>query len=117
MRAEGSAARELNGAALRVRTERSEERHLVALRGELDLAAVELVEEEMRAIAAADGPVLVLDLSGLEFIDSTGIHLLLRLHADSEASGNRLRVVPGPPAVQRVLELTGVDEHLPFITV
>jgi anti-anti-sigma factor len=51
----------------------------------------------------------------LSFMDSTGLRLVLEWHASSQLDGFELGVVPGPRAVQRVFELTGMREHLPFI--
>ncbi len=56
----------------------------------------------------------MLDLSGLTFLDSTGVHLLVRAAARSRADSDRLTLLRGSPAVQRLLEICGVDEVLPF---
>ena len=87
-------------------------RHLV-LSGELDMAAL----PELRRPLLERGKqfdCLVVDMSGLTFLDSTGIHFLLDLFADAQREGWLLRIVPGPPQVQRVLELSGVAEVLPW---
>jgi anti-anti-sigma regulatory factor len=49
------------------------------------------------------------------FMDSTGVHLALKWHAAAQQDGFEIGFAPGPPAVRRVFELTGVSEHLPFI--
>lgn len=103
--------------ALRLRSGREKTCQLIALAGELDLTSVGLLEEEMTKALAADAPAVVLDLSELQFIDSTGIHLLLRLQAHSAENDNRLRMIRGTAQVQRVLELTGADRMLPFLGV
>ena len=58
---------------------------------------------------------IVVDLAELSFMDSTGIHLLLRMHAACE-DADRLRLINGSRAVERVLDLTGVGAHLPIIS-
>ena len=85
----------------------------VALAGELDFATA--FDAEMRleqAIRAADE--VVVDLSGLEFIDSTGIRTLLEAHQAARREGVTLRFLPGPVAVQRVFEISGLLDELPF---
>jgi len=107
--------RDLSRGALTLRSELTRGRYLIHLSGELDLAAVDLVVEEFERSADTDVGMIVLDLSTLEFIDSTGIHLLLKLEAASRRNGNRLRMIRGSGAVQRVLELTGADAQLPYL--
>jgi len=85
----------------------------VALDGELDFATafgVELRLEE--AIRQADR--VVVDLSNLDFIDSTGLRALLESHAAARREGVQLELVPGPEAVQRVFEVAGLLDELPF---
>ena len=82
--------------------------------GELDLATTAEAEAAVaRARREALAP-LRLDLSGLTFIDSSGLHLVLRLNKACKADGRALEVVPGPESVQRVFGIAGVLEMLPF---
>lgn len=99
---------------LEVRSERSDDRHLIALDGELDLDGVERVTDELEQAEASDAERIVLDLSGLDFIDSSGVRLIVRADLRSRADGDRLRLIRGNARVQRVFELTGVLERLPF---
>ena len=99
---------------LTVRSEREADVHIVALSGELDLATADSVEAELERVEAGDAASIVLDLSGLTFMDSTGVRLLIQAHARSRADANRLTLRRGPAAVQRVMELSGVDALLPF---
>jgi len=83
----------------------------VALAGELDLANAGTAEAELDAARAA-GPRLVVDLRRLEFIDSTGIALLVGL-IGRDGDSAEVRFVPSEfAAVTRVLELTGVAERM-----
>ena len=61
-------------------------------------------------------PTLTLDLSELDFLDSTGLHLLMRLRGRCEAQGLDLKLVPGPPGVQRLFEITGTDAQFTFVS-
>jgi anti-sigma B factor antagonist len=58
---------------------------------------------------------LILDLSGLEFMDSTGLRCILTCDAEARRDPFTIALIPGPPAVQRVFELTNTRTHLPFI--
>jgi anti-anti-sigma factor len=88
--------------------------HCIAVFGELDLATVGGVTEELKRVEATDAGTIVVDLSGLSFMDSNGVRLLLQAHARSLADGDRLTLRRGPAAVRRVLALTGVEDLLPF---
>ncbi len=83
--------------------------HVVLLTGELDVATAHGVEAELRAIEATDATQIILDLSGLTFMDSSGVHLIDRAAARCTIDATRLRLRPGPPHVQRVLALAGTD--------
>lgn len=88
---------------------------VIRVGGELDLATVPTLEEELEeAMKPADVAAIVVDLSGLEFIDSTGIAVLVRaMGVDGENGSSRLRFVPSRAAgVNRVLEMTGVSERM-----
>jgi anti-anti-sigma factor len=98
---------------LRCRTERREDTVVMRLSGDLDLAAVPRFESA-RAELGGDFAVMVLDLSELAFIDSTGLRAVIAAMRDVNAMPARLEIVPGPPAVQRVFEVTGLIQQLPF---
>jgi anti-sigma B factor antagonist len=82
--------------------------------GELDVATVPVVDAELADLWAVGFSNLVLDLRKVCFLDSTGVHLLCTWTAACEADGIVFRVIPGPPAVQRVIELAGLSDRLPF---
>ncbi len=84
--------------------------------GELDLATVPLLESAFdAAVRDHDAEMIVVDLRELSFIDSTGIHLLIRMRGAC-AGVDRLRMINGSRAVERMLDLTGVRAHLPIIS-
>lgn len=86
---------------------------VISLSGELDLANASALEESLREALASDGGEVIVDMSELTFIDSTGIALLIS--ALRNDSAERLRFVPsGSLAVCRVLKLTGIDARLPL---
>jgi anti-sigma B factor antagonist len=89
--------------------------HYVAPSGELDIATVELLERALLEVEQADTTMIVLDLSGLSFIDSTGLRLLLDVNERCGGPADRLRVIAGSPAVERLLDIVGLRERLPLI--
>ena len=99
---------------LEVRDQRDGDRHVIALNGEFDLDGVPHVNEQLRRAEATDARQIVLDLTGLEFMDSSGIRLILEAQARSRAAGNRLVLTCGPGPVQRLFDLTDVTSRLPF---
>jgi anti-sigma B factor antagonist len=99
---------------LTVRTAREGDSYVIALRGELDLANAPTAEAALDDALSTTEARVIVDLSGLEFIDSTGIALLVAALARNHGKP-RLGFVPSKsPAVTRVLELTGLAERLPL---
>jgi anti-anti-sigma factor len=68
-----------------------------------------VLSEAVSSEAVERGGSVVLDLSGVEFLDSGGLHVLMRTNADAERAGGALLVVPSP-AVTRILEVTRLSE-------
>jgi anti-anti-sigma factor len=88
----------------------------VALFGDLDMGATFSVEQELdRLIDREHVRRLVLDLSEVQFLDSTGLRLLLQTDARARDGGFELALVRGSPEVQRVFEMAGLAELLPFV--
>lgn len=90
---------------------RAGERQLV-LSGEIDLASapeiIALGEELLGSLRS--GEVLVLDMAGVVFIDSTGLGALVSLRNTARQIGARLELRATPPMVLRVLELSGLKD-------
>ena len=83
--------------------------------GELDMEAAPALAAEIAQVRASGCRQVVIDLSELTFLDSSGLRCLLDCYHEARQNGHALALIPGPPAVQRVFELTGTTEHLPFI--
>jgi anti-anti-sigma factor len=108
--------RELDPRRFAVRSERAGGDDLVHLSGEMDLSVIGSVDREIRRAEDGDAERIVLDLRELEFLDASGIRLLLHLSARSQSNGGRLRITRARlPQVQRVIELTGAGDVLPFV--
>ncbi len=90
---------------------------LVALRGELDLLTVSKVAEVLDGLELrADGlRHVVLDLRGLTFMDVLGLKELIRQNEYARSNRHNLAVVRGTAAIQRILELTGVEGVLVLV--
>lgn len=89
---------------------------VIALAGELDVSGSALVEQEIERVAADHDPgAIVLDLSGLDFMDSTGLRLVVLADARARALGHRFALVPGNADVQRVFQITGMERRLEFV--
>jgi anti-sigma B factor antagonist len=82
--------------------------------GELDLAAVDILEAALSPVETEFGEI-VIDLRQVEFLDSTGLRVILSADARSRSNGFRLKVINGTEQVRHVLALTGMDKHLPLI--
>jgi anti-anti-sigma factor len=89
-------------------------RRVVRVIGALDLATSDGVEAALRA-AFDEGEAVRLDLSEVTFLDSSGMRGVLRAYRLASERDAVFEVVPGPPAVQRVLRITGVDARLTFV--
>jgi anti-anti-sigma factor len=87
---------------------------VVAPRGELDMATIGAVEHELRRLTEAGCRLIVLDLAGLSFMDSSGLNLVARWTAEASRDGFDFELEPGPPAVQRVFEIAGMTKELPL---
>ncbi len=81
-------------------------------RGDLDLAAAPELEESLRLAAASDAAAIVVDLRGLEFLDSNGLRALVQ--ARLEDGGERISFVAGNDHVQSILRISGLADKLPF---
>lgn len=87
------------------------------LRGELDMASAPALDLALRRLCTDGTDALTLDLSELTFTDSTGLRALLLADELCRQHACTLVVVPGPPQIQRLFELTGMLGQLPFQTV
>jgi anti-sigma B factor antagonist len=86
---------------------------IVALRGELDIADAVSVAAALAAVAARE-PEIIVDLAGLEFIDSSGVAALARGRKQARHAGGDLRLAAAQQQVLRVLTLTRLIEAFPF---
>ncbi len=88
---------------------------VLVVQGELDLATAPRLDEALADAIATGASSIVVDLQAVSFMDSSGLHVLIR-HAHREDGHARVRLTKGSPAVQRVFELSGAFEYLPFVS-
>jgi anti-sigma B factor antagonist len=100
---------------LEVTTEQHEGQTRVVLAGELDIASTESLEKELTTIEGNTPGTLVLDLRGVEFIDSTGLRAVIAADERARAAGRRFVVVRGPGAVERLFSVTRLDQRFEIV--
>jgi anti-sigma B factor antagonist len=99
-----------------VTVERDGARAVVAVAGELDLATAPQLESALLP-GLQEGGSAVLDLRGLEFMDSTGVRVIVAAHHAAQEHGGTLALVRTEPdgPVARVLEISGLDAVLTLV--
>lgn len=90
-------------------------RHTLVLKGELDMACSPALDETLRELCGDQTDELVLDMSQLTFLDSTGLRSILLAAELCERNGCGLALIPGPAQVQRLFQVTGLIDRLPFV--
>jgi anti-sigma B factor antagonist len=83
--------------------------------GELDIATVPELERAARALLGSSLQELLIDISGVSFIDSSGLRLLIELSNDAGAGGWTLKLTPPPAEILTIFRISGVEENLPFL--
>jgi len=100
---------------LRVEVQSYGEATVLAVSGELDLASSPMLESGLERVSSTgSGPVIV-DLRQLDFMDSTGLSVLVKAHQRAQDDGRRFGLVSGPPQIQRLLSLTGIGERITVV--
>jgi stage II sporulation protein AA (anti-sigma F factor antagonist) len=100
--------------SLEIETVESDGTFVVRLRGELDLASCDQVDEALRGAELTSAQRILLDVDRLTFIDSSGLQVILRAKRRSDGSGRRLRITRGNGHVADMFRLTALDMTLPF---
>jgi anti-anti-sigma factor len=87
----------------------------VRVRGALDLGHAYRFDDAMRRVERGGDHCIVVDLSELDFLDSTGIARLVALRRRARRTGRRLVLVRGSRAVQRLFSLAALTEHFEIV--
>ena len=88
---------------------------ILVVEGELDISTARLLDDALAHAEATVAAMIVVDLDHVDFIDASGLHVLLK-HACSDQNGQRVRLTKGLPQAQRLFELTGALDHLLFVS-
>jgi len=89
-----------------ISTTQTDHESVIAPVGELDLASADQLAREVQSVRAAGIAHLVLDLRDVDFIDSTGLRVLLSLRNDAKRNRHALFLIPPAASVRRVFEIT-----------
>jgi anti-sigma B factor antagonist len=96
------------------RTQRAPGGTVVAFTGELDIASEAEAAAALEA-ALEGGGTLVADLRGLEFLDSTGVRVLISADLHAREMGVCFGVARGDGMVRRLLDVTRIDQRFPVL--
>jgi len=89
---------------------------IVSPTGELDLSGAAVLEVELERLTAdPELAALVLDMRGLEFMDSSGLRLVVLTDMRAREAGRRFSLVRGDETVHRVFEITRMSDRLDFV--
>jgi anti-sigma B factor antagonist len=83
----------------------------LSVSGELDIASAPALENRIQQAEATEPGTIILDCRELEFIDSTGLVVILRAHQRAEESGRRLILTRVPEQARRIFCLTGIEDR------
>lgn len=82
----------------------------MSLGGEIDLYTAPRLHGELDSVLAGEGPAqIVVDMSGVEFCDSTGMNVLLGAHRRAREQGGDLELAAPRPTIRKILQVTGLE--------
>ncbi len=95
---------------LKVSSQSQGDQAIVTVSGEIDLYTAPRLQGELTAVLDGGRPVrVVVDMSGVEFCDSTGMNVLLSARKRAREHGGGLDLASPRPAVRKILQVTGLD--------
>jgi anti-anti-sigma factor len=97
----------------RIEVTRTDHATMVVVGGELDLVSSVELGEALEDLDGSDPGSVVLDLREVEFMDSSGLAVVVRAHQRAQSAGITFGVVSESPQVRRLMTLTGVNERMP----
>jgi anti-sigma B factor antagonist len=95
---------------LRVSSRSQGDHTVIALAGEIDLYTAPRLQSELTSALSSEEPVrVIVDMSAVEFCDSTGMNVLLAAHRLAAERGGEFALAAPRPAVRKILEVTGLS--------
>ena len=98
-----------------IRSELEGDTARLTVTGEIDIATAPRVEEAIATVLAQGASAVIVDLSRLAFVDSSGLRMLITLNDRAGAEGWSLGLLRPPEPAFSVFQITGAEENLPFI--
>ncbi len=111
MHSAGAAERAGGDASFSISSRRLEHGIVIELVGEIDLGTASIVEDEVRRAEESED-LIVLDLSAVSFMDSTGVRMVLAADHRLRERGGALHLTHLPPQVEKLFKLVGITDHL-----
>ena len=102
----------LNSEQLHIEVDEQADEVVITLDGELDPHTAPLLAREVERLIGQGSTTVVLELSKLRFIDSSGLRVVVSAHRELEAQGGRLSLRSPSATAKRLLEITGLVDHL-----
>ncbi len=90
------------------------DRSVVTVAGEIDVATAPALRERLDEVQATEPAVLIVDLLGVTFIDSTALGVLIGARKQCVAAGGSMRLVIAEPRILKIFEITGLTELFPI---
>lgn len=87
---------------------------VVSVYGELDVATSPMLRERLIRLVSEGSSNLVLDLEGVDFLDSTGLGTIVSVLKRARTRGGDLRLVSTQARIHRLFEITGLDKAVPL---
>ncbi|NMO88350.1 STAS domain-containing protein [Actinomycetospora sp. TBRC 11914] len=112
MTAPGDSAPSETSDGLRVTRSWESDRLVLVLRGDLDMDTLAIAQQEVTAAEGQAPPVLVLDLSQLAFVDSSGVRLVLLAQQEADDTSRRFAVRLGHGSTRRLFDMLGITARL-----
>jgi anti-sigma B factor antagonist len=98
-----------------VSTEQRGSALVLRLTGEMDISCEDAFMATVEACRADGASELLIDLSKLTFIDSSGLRMLIKVWDQSRGNGLELSIVQGTGQVRRTIEVAGLDDFMPIL--
>lgn len=95
---------------LEVNTKREENKHIVQLSGEIDVYTAPRLKETLIPISKQKGIEIIIDLSGIDYIDSTGLGVFIGTLKEADNNGSKLKIIGAKERISRLFSITGLDE-------